>query len=51
MTKLANGELRRLGPLNWTTNPWYDLNHDKIPDCPTCTNGIVTGSTALIPTN
>lgn len=51
LTRLNNGELRYLKPLDFVLRPQYDQNRDKIQDCPTCTNGIIPGVTSLVPTN
>lgn len=50
-SKLLNGELKYLKPLDYTQSPAYDSNRDGIPDCPTCRNGFMPGSTQLTPTN
>lgn len=44
MSKLHNGELRYLDPLDWTLSPSYQSG------CATCSNGIIL-ITRLIPTN
>jgi len=50
MTKLNNGELKYIKPLNFVSSPKYDANDDDVQDCPTCLNGILSTS-ALTPTN
>lgn len=49
-TKLVNGNLRYLSPLNFVSSPLYDANRDGVQDCPNCANGI-TSATVLTPTN
>lgn len=49
-TKVLNGELRYIKPLDFSLSPNFDANHDGIQDCPTCLNGIL-GSSVLTPTN
>lgn len=50
MTRVTNGSLRYLNPLDDIASPRYDRNRDGIQDCPTCRNGI-TPATQLTPTN
>jgi hypothetical protein len=50
MSKLNNGDLKYINPLNFVLSKAYDDNNDGIHDCPTCLNGIVPSS-VLIPTN
>lgn len=50
MTKLNNGELKYIKPLDFTSSPNYDANGDGVQDCPTCLNGILPTS-VLTPTN
>jgi hypothetical protein len=49
-TKVLNGELRYIKPLDFSASPYFDANHDGIQDCPTCLNGILSSS-VLTPTN
>mgnify|MGYP006898467031 CR=1 FL=1 len=42
MTKLNNGELKYLTPLNINISKGYDVDpQDGIQDCPICLNGII----------
>ncbi len=51
LTKLLNGELRYLKPLDFSASHLYDaLPHDGIQDCPTCLDGIIS-TTVSTPTN
>ncbi|HEX7902867.1 MAG TPA: hypothetical protein VF487_03230 [Chitinophagaceae bacterium] len=50
MTKLNNGELRYIKPLDFTSSPNYDANGDGVQDCSTCLNGILSTS-VLTPTS
>ncbi|HMV07607.1 MAG TPA: hypothetical protein PKL56_13955 [Cyclobacteriaceae bacterium] len=50
MTRVTNGGLRYLSPLDHVASKRYDSNRDGIQDCPTCRNGI-TSATQLTPTN
>ena len=51
MTKLNNGELKYLTPLDFNISERYDIDpHDGIQDCPSCLNGIYS-ETQLKPTN
>lgn len=50
MTRVTNGSLRYLNPLDHIASQRYDRNRDGIQDCPTCRNGI-TPVTQLTPTN
>lgn len=49
-TKVLNGELWYIKPLDFSASPYYDANRDGIQDCPTCLNGILSHS-VLTPTN
>jgi hypothetical protein len=42
---LINGVLKYLSPLDYTQSPKYN------PNCASCRNGFVPGTTQLIPTN
>jgi hypothetical protein len=50
LTKLNNGDLRYIKPLDFVASPTYDANRDGIQDCSTCLNGILPSS-VLKPTN
>ena len=50
LSKLNNGELKYIKPLDFISSPIYDANHDRIQDCASCLNGILPSS-VLTPTN
>jgi hypothetical protein len=50
LSRLVQGELRHIFPLNYVTSKDYDGNKDGYQDCTNCLDGILPNST-IIPTN
>jgi hypothetical protein len=44
MDALLNGRLKYLTPLDFNQSPRFDANRDGVQDCPTCLNGMISGT-------